>query len=333
MELGPRTVHGGVEPLSITPASMPQPESDPARGSSPPGPTNGAKSAPLWAVIALAAGSVAGMGGLYYYAHNLSTRLEQVNSELQESQSAQSARLGELLEQIAGRLDQADVRDKEIQGQVAQTQTRLGSTQSEIQRTRQQTAAELARQQKEAQEAAQRAQQLASQLGELQQEQVATKGNVGSLTTDVAGVRGEVKTTKDELAATRSQLQSVIGDLGVQSGLIAHNRTELEELKLRGERDYVEFDLTRKSRIQRVGSVRLELRRTDPKKQKYTVNLIVDDRTIEKKDKNVFEPVQFYQEGFRAPTEIVVSKIERDRIIGYVSSPKKKEDRAPLRSS
>ena len=288
--------------------------------------------APLWAVILLGVVSLAGWGGLFYYTQGLNDRLDQansLNSDLQASLTAQ----GEMLEQITGRLDESAARDTELQGQVAQTQSRLGTTQSELQRARQQTAAELARQQQLAQESAQQAQQLSSQLGQLQQEQVATKGNVGSLTTDVAGVRGEVKTTKDELAVTRSELQRVIGDLGVQSDLVAHNRTELDELKLRGERDYVEFNLRRSDRIQRVGNLRLELKRTDPKRQKYTLNLVVDDRTIEKKDKNVYEPVQFYQEGFRAPTEIVVNKIERDRIIGYISSPKKKEDRAPMRSS
>lgn len=293
------------------------------------GETSGGTSAPLWAVILLGVVSLAGLGGLFYYAQGLNNRLDQVNSlnsDLQASLTAQ----GEMLKKIAGRLDESAARDTELQGQVAQTQNRLGITQSEIQKARQAAAELVARQQKEAQEAAQ---QLASQLGQLQQDQVATKGSVGNLTTDVAGVRGEVKSTKDELAATRSELQRVIGDLGVQSDLVAHNRTELEELKLRGERDYIEFDLSKRNRLQRVGNLRLELKRTDTRRQKYTLNLVVDDQTIEKKDKNVYEPVQFYQEGYRAPTEIVVNKIERDRIIGYISSPKKKEDRAPLRSS
>ena len=280
-------------------------------------------------MIALAVVSLGGLGGMFYYAQSLNTRLDQVNASLQSALSAQ----GETLEKLGGRLDQGDTRATELQGQVAQTQNRLGMTQSEIQKARQAAAELVARQQQQAQESAQQAQQLSSQLGQLQQEQVATKGNVGSLTTDVAGVKGEVKTTKDELAATRSELQRVIGDLGVQSDLVAHNRTELQELILRGEREYVEFDLRRSNRLQKIGNIRLELKRTDPKKQKYTVNLVVDDRTVEKKDKNVFEPVQFYQEGFRAPTEIVVNKIEKDRVVGYVSAPKKREDRAPMRSS
>jgi hypothetical protein len=85
--------------------------------------------------------------------------------------------------------------------------------------------------------------------------------------------------------------------------------------------------------VQRFGAIQLELRRTDTKRQKYTVNLIVDDRRIEKKDKNVYEPVQFYQEGFRAPTEIVVNRIDKDRIVGYISFPKRKETRQPMGSS
>jgi hypothetical protein len=117
-----------------------------------------------------------------------------------------------------------------------------------------------------------------------------------------------------------------MGDLGVQSGLIATNRQELEELKLRGERIYVEFDLRKTSQPQKYSdaSVALQLKKTDLKRQKYTINLISDDRTIEKKDKNTNEPVQFYQQGYRIPSEIVVNQIYKDRIVGYISVPKVK---------
>jgi len=318
--------------MSITPTSAPQPEAEPSQPGVPsPGSTS--NSAPLWTVIALAIVSAAGMAGSFYYARGLHNRLDQVNSDLRAALTSQS----ETLEEIGARLDDADARAAELLAQLSETQERIGLTQTEIRRARQQTAAELARQrqlaQQSAQQAAQQDQQLASQLGQLQQEHVATKSNLGSLSTDVQGVRGEVASTQIELVETKSQLQRVIGDLGVQSGLVAHNRAELEELKSLGERDYVEFDLLKRNKIQRVGGIQLELKRTDTKRQKYTLNLIVDDRTIEKKDKNVYEPVQFYQEGFRAPTEIVVNRIDRDRIVGYVSTPKKREDRQPLRSS
>ena len=323
--------------MSITPAPMSGPEAEPSRANTsvPSVPTDDRKTAPLWAVIALAVVSVAGLGGGYYYANGLNTRLDQMNTELQASLNTQK----EMLQQLGGRLDQGDERAAELQSQVGQTQERLGITQSEIQRTRQQTAAELEKQRQAAAQAAaqaarqaQQAQQMASQLGELAQGQDAVKGNLGSLSTDVAGVRGDVKSTQSELEKTKTELQRVIGDLGVQSDLVAHNGTELADLKARGERDYIEFDLLKKNGIQRVGTLRLELKRTDTRRQKYTLNLIVDDRTIEKKDKNVFEPVQFYQEGFRAPTEIVVNKIDKDRIVGYISVPKTKAERQPMGS-
>jgi len=312
--------------MSITPSpSLQAPPPDEGASS---GCATGGKSAPLWAVIVLGAVSLAGLGGLFFYAQSLHGRLEQLSSRLQSTQSNLTAQ-GETLEKLGGRLEQGDARDTELQGQFAVARDRLGITQSELQKARQ-AAAELARQQNEQKESAE---QLASRLGQLQQEQVATKGSVGNLSTDVAGVKSEVKTTKEELASTRSQLQRVVGDLGVQSDLIARNHGEIEELRQRGERDYIEFDLKKTGRPQRVASVQLELKKTDPKKQKYTLNLIVDDRSIEKKDKNALEPVQFYQQGFRSPTEIVVNQILKDRIVGYVSAPKKREERAPMKTS
>jgi len=264
------------------------------------------------ALIALAVLMVLGMGGLFLYSKDLNARLDVMHRSLEASLNRQ----GESLQQVAQRLDQTDMRHAELAGQYTVTKERLGMTQSELQRARQ-IAADLSRQQKES------AEQLASRLGDLQQEHAATKGNLGVLSTDVTGVKGEVKTTQAELAATRSELQRVIGDMGVQSDLIARNAAELVNLRARGDRDYVEFDLRKVSKRQRVGNLQMELKKTDEKRQKYTINLIADDRTIEKKDKTVFEPVQFYRVGERQATEIVIQQIFKDRIVGYISAPKR----------
>jgi hypothetical protein len=112
--------------------------------------------------------------------------------------------------------------------------------------------------------------------------------------------------------------------------LIATNRNELEQLKARGERDYFEFNLTKTKQFQRIGNISLSVKKTDTKKQRYTISVVSDDRTIEKKDKTVNEPVQFYQAGFRQPSEIVVNQIYKDRIVGYFSVPKKQEVRPTL---
>ena len=224
---------------------------------------------------------------------------------------------GETIQKLARNMAQAD---SELQGNFRQAAERLGRTQAELQRA-QRSSSILAQQHKEA------AEQLANQLGELQREQTATQGTVGTLTTDFSGVKQEVSLTKEELASTRSELQRMIGDLGVQSDLIAHNHAELAELRQRGEREYLEFDLRKSKTPLRVGAVSLQLRGTDIKRQRYTVHLIADDRTIEKKDKTTNEPVQFYQEGYRQPTEIVVNQIYKDRIVGYVSFPMRRESR------
>ena len=308
--------------MSITPSPVPRPEGSPSgerAAYTPPAAEGNAKS--HLPVIILAVVIVLGLGGLFLYAKSLSDRMDEVKSSLSSALASQ----GETLQRLSNRLEKADARTNDLQGTVAVTQNRLGTTQSELQKAHQ-AAADLAMQQKESKESAA---QLASQLGQLQQEQVTTKGAVGSLSTDVTGVKGEVKSTREDLAATKSQLQSVIGDLGVQSGLIAHSRADLDELRQRGERDYVEFDLRKSNKAQRVGSVQVELKKTDPKKLRYTIGLTADDRTIEKKDKTVFEPVQFYQQGNRAPSELVVNQITKDRIVGYISTPKMKEQRSP----
>ena len=298
--------------MSITPSPVPgseqQPPAEPASVS--PASSSPAKSSYL-PLIAVAVVMVLGLGGLFLYTKSLSDRLNQAQLSLQASLSSQS----QSLEQITRRLDQTDTRQTDLQGEFSSTKQTLGSTQAEIQKARQ-MAAQLAKQQQES------SQQLSSQLGQLAQEQEATRGNLGSLSTDVTGVKGEVKSTQAELEATRSELKRVIGDLGVQSDLIAHTRTDLEALRARGDRDYTEFDLRKVSKRQKVGTLQLELKKTDEKRQKYTLNLVADDKTVEKKDKNVFEPVQFYQQGYRQATEIVVQQIFKDRIVGYVSAPK-----------
>jgi len=135
-------------------------------------------------------------------------------------------------------------------------------------------------------------------------------------------VREEVATTQDSLEDTRSTLSRAMGDLGVQSGLIARNHEELEELKRRGERDYFEFDLAKSKEFTRVGNVSVRLNKTDTKRNKFTLTLLSSDRVIEKKDKTLLEPVQFYTEGKGQLLELVVFAVNRNRVAGYLSVPK-----------
>ena len=143
---------------------------------------------------------------------------------------------------------------------------------------------------------------------------------IGALT----GEMGQVKQKLDEhgkaIEETRGALQRAIGDLGEQSGLIARNYEEVQDLKRKGERDYFDFNIKKQKEFDRVGPIALRLRGADQKKSRYTITLLADDREIEKKDKTLLEPVQFYMKGKRTVNELVVYEITKDRIIGYLSA-------------
>ncbi len=155
-------------------------------------------------------------------------------------------------------------------------------------------------------------------------ERVSTEAanKIGEVKTDVVAVKEDVKSTKSELDKTINSLKATQGDLGVQSGLIATNGTELQALKALGERNYFEFNLGKTKAPQRIGDVLMQLKKTDNKKNKYTVDIIADDKKVEKKDKGVSEPVQFYTSKARQPYEIVVMEVKKDQIVGYLATPK-----------
>ena len=138
----------------------------------------------------------------------------------------------------------------------------------------------------------------------------------------IEGVRTDVATTRSDLEATKQKLERTIGDLGIQSGLIAHTRDDLELLKHRGDRNYYEFTLRKGKQSTRVSAVNLQLKRANPKKGKYTLNVIADDRTIEKKDRTLFEPLQFYTGRDRQLYEVVVFTVDKNKVSGYLSAPK-----------
>ena len=222
--------------------------------------------------------------------------------------SAQLTELDGKLTQVTTRAATLEDNYANLKAQFDVTSEKLGMTQEELSRAR-----ALARQIKEEQ------QRTAVQLGSrIEQQQQA----LGSLTGEVGEVKGNVAETQKSLEETRSALQRTIGDLGVQSGLIARNAGEVEELKKRGERDYFEFDIKKSKQYTRVGLVSVKLKKTDPKRQKFTLELLDSDKLIEKKDKTLLEPVQFYMQGTRHLLELVVYEVNKDRIVGYLSVPK-----------
>jgi predicted nucleic acid-binding Zn-ribbon protein len=215
---------------------------------------------------------------------------------------------------LTAQLDQANSRLADLKGHIEVTEQKVGMTQAELAKAR--SRAEAIRKDQVASD-----QKMASQLNQVKEE---SNQKIGEVATEVGGAKKDIEATKTDLEATKSKLERATGDMGVMSGLIAHNRDDLEELKRRGDRNYYEFKITKNKTPQRVGPVQVALTKADQKKSKYTMTVFVDDRSVEKKDKTAGEPVQFYLKGSArmAPYEIVVFDVGKNDINGYLSTPK-----------
>ena len=170
-------------------------------------------------------------------------------------------------------------------------------------------------------------QQVSSEISEVKTAASTANAKIADVSTDVGGVKTQVTATQAELQKTIADLKSTRGDLGVQSGLIATNGQELQALRRLGERNYIEFKLGKTKAPQRVGDITLMLKNINLKKNMYTVEVMADDKLTVKKDKNVNEPVQFYSSKARQPYEIVVNQVQKDLIVGYLSTPKEQSGR------
>ena len=213
---------------------------------------------------------------------------------------------------LSAQVEQTNSRVADLKGQLEVTSEKLGLTQGELARAR--SLAQSIRKEQKASDA-----KLGAQIGQVKQE---SETKIGQVSSELGGAKTDIETTRKDLESTKTKLERAIGDLGVQSGLIARNREEVEELKRRGERNIFDFDLRKTKQASRVGPVQLTLRKVDTKKFRYTMTVYADDKSIEKKDKTVNEPVQFYVKGARAPYEIVVFEVSKDHVVGYLSTPK-----------
>jgi cell division protein FtsB len=215
---------------------------------------------------------------------------------------------------LTAQLDQANSRIADLKSKMEITTQRVGLTQSELAQAK--SRAESIRKEQQTSD-----QKLTAQLGQVQKE---SEEKIGAVASEVGGAKKDIEATKSDLEATKGKLERSLGDMNVMSGLIAHNRDDLEDLKRRGDRNYYEFTLQRSKTAQRVGPVQMSLNKTDPKKAKYTLTVVADDKTIEKKDKTSGEPVQFYVKGSArmAPYEIVVFDVGKNQITGYLATPK-----------
>ena len=148
------------------------------------------------------------------------------------------------------------------------------------------------------------------------------RSELGGAKKDIADTRTDLSATRSDLESTKVRLDRAIGDLTGQSSLIARTREDLEELKHRGDRNYYEFTLVKGAHPQAVSTVSLQLKKADAKKNRFTLSVLADDRTIEKKDRGAAEPLQFYTGRDRQLYEVVIFTVEKNKVTGYLSTPK-----------
>jgi hypothetical protein len=256
---------------------------------------------PRWVGLAIAA-----LGGLSLIGIGVGwSALNQAKSVAQSTQAS----LKQQNDALGQRLAKSEDQNQQLQSDLRVVTDKLNVTQDELISARKQSKAAVAAYDK-------KLTGLASNVNT----QLATKAS----TEDVNKLNGDVTGVKSDLDVTKAKLERSMGDMNVMSGLIARNHDDLEELKRRGDRNYYEFTLQRAKSPQRVGPVQMSLNKTDPKKSKYTMTVLADDKSIEKKDKTSGEPVQFYVKGSArlSPYEIVVFDVGKNQITGYLSTPK-----------
>jgi chromosome segregation ATPase len=230
---------------------------------------------------------------------------------------------------LAGRLTHAEAQLANAQQQNEKLSSALSQTNARLKVTSETLGQSLGLTQKQLEQKAQDllARQEAA-AARLEKENAAERKQISSVSNDVTGVKTDVGGVKTDLSKTQTELQqaearmqAMKGDLGVQSGLIATNGKELDILKHLGDRNYYEFTLD-KNHKQAVATVALELKKADAKHSRFTLVVYSDDKEIQKKDRNLDEPIQFYTGKDHLLYELVVNNISKNQIKGYIATPK-----------
>src|SRR2546430_6513910 len=207
-------------------------------------------------------------------------------------------------EALAQRLAKADEINQQLQSDVKVVTDKLNLTQGELITARKQnhkatTAVDLK----------------VTNLATSVKAELATKANAD----DVTRLNGDVTGVKSDLDATKNSIQMTRSEMGT---LIARNHDEIDQLRRMGTRDYFEFTVQRKGGATKVGSIQIQLKDTNPKKNRYTINVLADDNSFEKKDRSVNEPHFFYTGGTRTAIELVVNKVTKSTATGYLRDRK-----------
>jgi chromosome segregation ATPase len=252
--------------------------------------------APRWVGLAVAV-----LGGISLI--SLGIGWSAMNQARSVEQSTQAS-VKQSNEALAQRLAKADDVNQQLQSDVKVVTDKLNLTQGELIAARKQN-----------HKATTAVDQKVTNLATSVKAELATKANAD----DVNKLNGDVTGVKTDLDATKNSIQMARSEMGT---LIARNHDEIDQLRRMGTRDYFEFTVQRKAGATKVGSIQIQLKDTNPKKNRYTMNVLADDNSFEKKDRSVNEPIFFYTGGTRSALELVVNKVTKTTATGYLSVPK-----------
>lgn len=262
--------------------------------------SNGGGSWHLPAIIVLGLIAVAGLG----FGWNATSKLESTQQAVTEQVKTAQQAVDQSVASLKDRLAQNEKTNADLQGDLSTVTKKLRTTQGQLKAAREESV-----------KLNDQAFEKITALDTSVKDQMATKASnddVKTVDTKVGVVRTDLDSTREDLKMARSEMGT----------LIARNHEEIDQLRRLGERDYYEFTIAGRGKSQKAGNVSVELRGVNEKRNQYTIALTVEDKRLEKKNRALNEPIFFYASGTRQPEELVVNKVAKNKISGYVSIPK-----------
>jgi hypothetical protein len=260
-------------------------------------------SSPAWQLPAIVVLGLVAVVGLWF-GWNASSRLDTAKQEVAAQLKTEQQSVQQDMTSLKDRIVQDEQANADLKGNLKVVTDKLKITQGQLKKARE-----------ESTKLNDATVEKITALDTDVKGQLATKASnddVKTVDTKVVGVKTDLDKTRQDLDLARSEMGT----------LIARNHDEIDQLRHMGTRDYFEFTVTRKAGAQKVGAVQVELKSTNQKKSQFTINVLADDRTFEKKNRSVNEPIFFYTGGSRAALELVVNKVTKSSASGYLSVPK-----------
>src|SRR5215475_7050616 len=261
------------------------------------------KASPAWQLPAILVLGLIAIGGLAF-GWNASNKLDATKQDVAAQLKTTQTAIEQDMSSMKDRVAQTEKTNTDLQGDLKVVTSKLKITQGQLKKAREEAAA-----------ANQDTSQKLTALDSSVHTDLATKASSDDLKnvdTKVGGVRTDLDTTREDLKMARSELGT----------LIARNHDEIDQLRRLGEREYVEFTITGRNKPQKVGNVTVELKGANEKQGRYSVNLTSEDKLLQKKNRAMNEPIFFYLHGTKIPQELVINKVGKDTISGYLSIPK-----------